>query len=607
MRRLIPAIFLALAACLLQPVLTGCGKEGADSDGKVYIPLALSISSVPESVGTKMADGIVQRDGQEETYFRGIKPLYILPFYSIAPGAEVQPSNVRNGEISLPQNEIPAQFVDDANRGSKRGLVSGINAHLYASVGVPPHSNSVLVYGQAIDDGVLGSTAKEAVIFRHHNGEIVPTNLTLDGSTAGELSFNLRPCLDSNEQQTAFTDWLSGNVALLNAIANTFVSTTSGNYAFMNASGELKNVWAEFSGEGRVFSCADAVLGGEHGLLTKLYRACADIASLSGNDDQKLAYNVCAYMNGATERLTISGSGTSAIVTMNTSAPYTDFGLPDGTATVRWFTQQGTPRFIVPGEADGVNIGSADKYCYPPALWYYVNSPMLAYKRNATSTNPVVLYNKNTAWDTIKDAYPLPGVEKDSDAALIRDPLHYAVALLKMKLTRIGGVSATSYPLTGIIFGGQRTQQYNFTPDKTAEERFIYDSEVSDTGDFFYSLAFESVDDPNVNRNVNFALEFRNDSGAYLYGVRECIIRPGAKFYLIGTLVYDNGTQPGGETMKSVFVKDHITSVDVTFPSAALAYCYELLPALNSPDLKVAVNAKFNWDAATPKNYQIRE
>lgn len=627
---------IALLAGLLPTAFTGCQKDGLQTAEKVSIPLAFSVGRVSEGLSTKMTDKVVQVGSSgTDAPFRGIQDMYIVPFSlnstdvsSRSGKYEIISSDKRfDANISVP-NPLTGEYADEAS-SNFYGLIRNNNAHLFPNVTVMPETNAVLVYAQATEDKTY-SSATDSVAFRHRNGVIVPTGAlttTTKDVPASEIRFALKPMLPTDKESTAFTNWQAANLLLLNQIANSYVSVDQKTYTFRIPSGygydaDLTAALNTFTGEGRIFSGSDVMIGK---VLTELYRTCYGLKGMETSVTQKLSAKVCENIASKTDMLTLYGEGASAVVSMKATAP-ASFGLPDGVATLRWDTQTGEPRFVVPGQADGLDVANVRKYCYPPALWYYSNSPFRGFVRTPGVTNPTVTYVKTYSWDDIVKGYTQNGIDKKSDGAVITEPLQYAVASLKLSLKKAGAlkdakgttvdIANKNYPLVGIIIGGQQTQQFDFTPNASADKQYIYDSDLvgtdgkprawissTDESNSVYTLAFETL----PGDNVNFALEFRNDSDTPLYGVRECTVMPGGKFYLVGTMKYSDGVQPTGTTIRSVFTRDCTTTLNVSFDTLALAYCYEILPELSSSDLKMAVNAKLTWEFLTPKTYQIAQ
>lgn len=620
---------LALLACLLPPVLTGCGKEPSVIDEKISIPVLLSVGDLSEGVSTKMTDKIVQNDNPQT--FRGIQNFYVIPF-SIA---EEKTSNAWREVVQADdpcfedniQMSSSLSLYDFEGTGATKGYYSG-GSFVYTM------TNTVLVYGEATDETSetleLGSLA-----FLQRNGVIVPNGQVKQrsqGAKADDLSFDLRPFLKIEgdaKQDAKFIAWREANLKMLTAIAD-----AEKDGAKFKENAALKSAFEAFTGS--VFSVAS-----EGAVLTRLYKACQTVSASASADDatKNLAKQVCAviksYAEGTSPMLAVSEDG---VVTLQRSA-FGEFGLPDGAIALQWGEWKAgssASAFGSPDKSEGVNLANIYDYCFPPALWYYVNSPLYG-NISGGMKNQFEDREHYPKWTDIVNAKNQKGesiytrgVSLDTKAALVRDPLQYAVAMLQLNLngpqtsgakslkdhagTEIS-IEGKNFPLTGIIIGGQRTQKFDFTAtDK--DMQFVYDADVNDdegaarawissseTSATLYTLAFAT----RKEENIHFALEFRNDSGKSFSGVRGSTILPGSKFYLIGEMAYDKAKEwntANGAKPASVFVKDHITTLKVSFE--ALAASYAILPELTSPDLQMGVSAKLAWDLVTPYSSELR-
>lgn len=606
-------LVLALLAGLLPPVFTGCGKVVLDPSNTVTVPLAMAVSRPADGLETKMAESIVQLNTTTSP-FRGIQQPYMIPFaisntdISTRGGTFVLAGDLRGAKISVPG--ITKDFADDAERGAFHGLVNNNNSHLYSSAVIPQHTNAVLVYAQAINDATYDDGT---VPFKKRNGVVLHNN-ALDSGTgtevAGEILFDLEPFISSTDtqRQAEFTDWKTANINMLNGIASTSLNNQAINLIDPTTYGDdalLRSAFEAYTGGGRVFSGSDASIGY---ILTALYGSCKTASSSATTDNAKaLAAAVVSAIEAYTQpeydseqtliRPAMISISEGKVTLLSGGAPGT-FGLPDGVASLRWNSNNA---FYSPTKSDGVNIATIDAYCYPPALWYYANSQVMGCTKAADVLDT---YVSTKSWNEILTKYTQSSITMDTYAAVIKDPLQYAVAQLRMTLTRTSTFSSADYPLTGIIIGNQRTQQFDFTPlpsGSGGKEYFLYDSEVSDTPTI-YTLTFETL----AAEDVRFALEFRNNTATDLTGVRGCKIRPGTKFYLVGTMSYTDLTPTQKAQQASVFAKDHYTNLNVSFVNMALYYCYDLLPELKAPDLQIGLDAKLNWDASTPTTVPIK-
>ena len=141
-------------------------------------------------------------------------------------------------------------------------------------------------------------------------------------------------------------------------------------------------------------------------LLTDLYFTCYGIPDGAGTA-KTVATKVCEvidnYTSGAVALLAKSGSGAETILTMTQPASKT-FGLPEGTVVFQWgdilVGTSGSSGFASPDKSEGVNLAAVQNYCYPPALWYYVNGPLLGSSVGGQEEQ----FKNSTTWSEIVNA-----------------------------------------------------------------------------------------------------------------------------------------------------------------------------------------------------------
>lgn len=614
------ALLGLLAALFLLPY--GCRREPvAGESDEVCVSLALSVPGSP-TLRTKMTDDIVQKSTPLK--FRGIEHLYAVPFTD----SPLVLSNSQRQGANLSLTSIADSFADTL----AAGLIRNNNAHLFDNVYIRRGIASVLVYGVAKPE--TGAALEDPIAYKRRNGVIVPANLDVNTlvQTASQITFSLESIVTGS--QAAFTAWKTDNLALLNAIASASASTASfkdpstyGHHAGMTA------VLNAYTGSGQTFSCADEVVSR---LLTNLYNDCYSYSVAPGETqlirDLATAVRTAISSRATGENPTLvitnpeAGSATVQLKSVSLGKPAPScYGLPAGAVTLNW--DNSNLAFVLSDQAEGVVVAAADVYCYPPALWYFVNSPLMT-----TSNKGVVnAYSKNSAnWKAISSQYAETGVKSNTKAAAVRDSLQYAVALMDLFVNKSALTSLTDYagtqvsidngnfPLTGVVVASQRTQAFDFTNSGTGTMQFIYDTEVNKTDgspkawithqtslepQSIYTLCFSTA----PGEDVNFALEFQNNSGATFRGARNCSILPGSKFYMIGSLIFADATNRAQHPeLGSVFVKDHTTTVTASFSSLALAVAYDTLPDLKAPDLQFGVSADLSWDLTTPGTVVIR-
>lgn len=651
------SVTAVLSACTIIK-LDGQAEDVVLSREGVELPFSLSIGQ--RAPLTKMSAAITQSDATEAS-FRGIQQIYAIPFK--APRAVVS-TDARVGEnLQLPQRGIPAAFGSSAQNGDFAGLVSQNNSHLYKGVLIPRGTASMLVYGQAVDDAV--SVSPDSVAFKRHNGVLRKHAVEYAGHPS-EISFTLEPFV-TPAVQAAINTKLSGLLSYLNSIAGATVSLTgytrSGSGGWLNPYtytqntwtyrwaypatdygnyADLKNTFDYFTNGGSGFSAGSAGLSQT---LTTLYNRLYTLASntQAGGNDYRVQYYASNSNNnnpqlsyyylyelatqirsliGNSTYVTVSGSGANAAVTLN--ADYASFpesfGVPAGCVAIEW---NGT-QFVQQTPATGAALAPIESYCYPPSLWYVANSTL----RTSDSSTIVQEYKSaNTTWQSIFDQYTygsivVPGAE----SAALKDPLQYGVAMLEVNMNYALSPGNTQllldsqnnavdvrndhFPLTGIIVGEQKNQEFNFTPTMSGSGLYVYDTEVNNgsTPKIYIAgqssgLVFQPVQTLVVQtedgQDVHLALEFQNNSGADFYGANGNKIAAGSRFYLIATLEYASATNSGSGALSAVFVHDHVTQV--TFSVNSLAKAYNTIPELRDPQLEIGVVTKIEWVQSTPE------
>lgn len=613
-----------LLACILLPALTGCQeKEVLRPDDRVSISFSIPVGQAAGGLATKMSEEVVQND-LSKTSFRGIQDLYIVPFSIPKQGSAwreyVYAADEYSDVRTMPAYNSLKDYKDDNDKT--------IKGYIYDNVVMNRDVNTVLVYGQAYES-TSNALASSSVTHKQRYGSLIPTQLMGENAhSVGAIRFDLEPFLNSNDRKQAFATWKATNITLLNEVANASVTVGGKDYSLKTPSSynnaPLENAFNAFTSAGVVFPGSNAMIGLK---LTALYKDCKALSSTGDTEAVRtLAAQVCSIIDSKTDLLEVSSDGT---VTRKVATGEV-FCLPDGVVTLRWgiTLSDGSLGFDSPDKSQGVNVTAVDAFCYPPALWYYVNSPLLS----SSADNAKDQFEADKKWSDILASSKgwIRGVTNASRMAAVRDQLQYAVALLRLDINKTGSatladntattpvnvqVDNQKFPLTGIVFGGQRTQAFDFTvwDDPDNDMRFIYDADlnnqngnaqawISSTADSkpVYTLALAT----RAAEDINFALEFRNDSNQTFTGARGCTILPGSKFYLIGTMKYSEGTTTESTKPASIFVKDHYTTLKVSIE--ALAASYAILPDLRQADLQLGVNTKITWDALTPTSIMIK-
>ena len=281
-------------------------------------------------------------------------------------------------------------------------------------------------------------------------------------------------------------------------------------------------------------------------------------------------------------------------------------GLPAGCAILRW-----TPTgFVVPVINGVEGMAPINRYCYPPGLYYYVNTTI------QTSQDEITSYSSKTSWgDVLKDYGFGTSITTNTTSVALVKPLQFAVGMLYATVKSDRDwlqdndglpettVSATgeNLPVTGIILSGQYAQSFDFTPNslavKTGDEYFSYDNIIPGV----YLTKQESAPIQTLSlptpegKDIYFTLEFLNNSEKTFFGADGRVL-PGRKFYMVGKM--ELPTDPEKRKFEQIFVQDRYTTLNCTIKS--LAGAYNSVPDLGIPQLVIGVQTEVNWDMATP-------
>lgn len=533
------------------------GPEDA-GDGHT-LSLALSLKNVlpGQEIRTKMSGDITQANGD----FRGIDQLYVVPFNTASMQVEPQDPRLGTRNVGLSGTGI-----------AKTGLVANNNSHLFGSAIVPNGMNTVLVYGKAPDKGEDASKQD-----KHTYGVLNPDAALGNPSSSDDIFFRLEPILATGDapESKAVTDMADGLLEKLNV-----VMSLMGNSDF----GAIKGIYNSVSHVNQILSCSYATFDQLRiEIQTALIRIPYESSALL--EEIRLVSKAVSAFSDA-----LSAAGTTFPMS---------YGIPEG-ALGFWWNGKEFRRLI-----SGVNISLVDpaSYCYPPALWYYANSPV----QTSNDMKVRLQYNNedNDEWGDILSYYGDGGtVNSFTQSVAVSQQLQYGVGLLELSLAAPGEEAANlidGCPLTGIIIGDQRDVDFRFMPS-AGPIKHIYDNltgglKIGMTGDSVQTLVLQTVD----NAPVHFALEFRNNTG-YTRHCQQGDILPWTRFYLAGVLdpASSDVSQPSGETLRSIFSRDHKTKVSVKVDG--LRSAYTTVPDLHNPQLEIGLVTEMKWTQLTPES-----
>lgn len=546
------------------------------------------------SVSTRMTDVNTQNTGDNSTNFLGMVNTQMYAFKG-------EPGSTGN------TTSVKAISIGDAADASSKDEWRNV----YRDIAIPVGTKNLLLYARANKNSKTNFEAGSL-------SNPYASTTTADATDLSALNFALTEVNKDIDFSTEGADIL----VALNLVANTSV-TEPGTTTTVK--------WSEID---------NSNLGttNEREALKARYNKFIALTSGSANSVKLLIGNLKNVINGSSslesEKLManeIVANCTQALSDL-ASSPANDFprnlNLPDGVAKVKW--NDTSKKFEYLSVNSTVNTGNLINYTtitYPSELAYYVSSPVKVSNNEITAVNDLPDYDKwigNTAdWTGYGDA-----VESSTRFVALQKPVLYGVACLKSTVKCASNtltdnakdkgqyesdnsiaVNNTSFPITGILIGGQPKQvAWNFEAANTVttnEFKYtIYDwdmnkganltATVTGTAEPNYTLVLDNKDNSATSQNkVYITIELENNASDF-FGA-DGLIPKGSKFYMVGELdPYASGiTQPTGETLDHVFVKDHTTIANFTIQNLKKAYNH--IPDMRSSKINVGLAVDLDW------------
>lgn len=555
-------IRMTLVAC---PLLWACQEETvpglSGKEGEVKeVQLAFSVSAAQPN--TRMSDAFVNGNTNGV-----LKDLSFVPFR--IDGTSVQNTDNPLGEIIHFESNLTQNTI-------------------FSNVNVPIGTNAFLVYG--VDQQFQGADAK---------GKL---EVDLEHETN---AIQIKPVSISPKDSEIYNNVLANTTKLNDYL--TLIANTKG----WSEAVEMRPARDEFLGLKAGSSMN--VLAAVQDLYT-LYRTATEGVPLALKNNILTATNadangVLSYQQGYPTQHPI------------------DYGLPAGSAAISWDAVNN--KFInAATTVSPLKVAPSEYYAYPAALWYHTNSHITTSTKHLQELYPNGIPGTGLTEKEWKDCADAIGrndasamhgyVSTATQTIMVRERMQYGVARIDLRVNAasnalIDNAGATinigseeTFPMTGILVGGQRMVDFSFQQFENASPQFtMYDKNVE-------GLQLYHVDDINTTKTAStlvleskkveesdltdspftFALEFQNNSGNDFVGVDRKIIAPGCKFYLIGSI-----TPTTDDKGKPVFEQDKITKIDVTVNS--LINAYYIIPDLRDPQLRVGVTVE-DWILSTP-------
>lgn len=542
-------------------------------------------------ISTRMTDVNTQNTGDNSANFLGMVKTQMYAFKG-EPGSNGNTTSVKAITIG---NAAEAASKDEWR-------------NVYRDIAIPVGTTNLLLYARA------DKKSKNNFQAGYLSNPYASTTTT-DATELSALNFALTEVNKDKDFSTEGADILNA----LNFVANTKV-TKPGTTTTVN--------WSEIDN-------SDLGTANERLALKKRYNKFIALTSGSAKSAQLLIENLKKVINGNTgvedDKLmakAIVTNCTTALSNLENKDFPRNLYLPDGVAKVKW--NDTSKKFEYLSVTSTVSTGNLIDYTtitYPSELAYYVSSPVKVSNNEITAVKDLPDYNKwigNTAdWSSYGDA-----VESSTRFVALQKPVLYGVASLKSTVkcannTLIDNakdkgqyesdnsiaVNDTSFPITGILIGGQPKQvAWNFEAANTVttnEFKYtIYDCDmnkganltaaVTGTAEPNYTLVLDNKDNSATSQNkVYITIELENNASDF-FGA-DGLIPKGSKFYMVGELdPYASGiTQPTGETLDHVFVKDHTTIANFTIKNLKKAYNH--IPDMRSSKINVGLAVDLSW------------
>lgn len=630
-RRLLPYTLLCLFAAWSLSALVSC-QRGSDllqeEKGTLQsVNLALCMGSM--SSATKVDATYFTEVNPTSPVFRGMTDVMMVPFYS-------------NGVVRA--DDYAAVLPIFAP--SFTSLYPLVSAHYYSTAlytSLPFGTSAVLLYGHAPASGT-GVTSKQRY------GSLIPEGFTLEDHAIKASSLVFRPDVmfpegEMPEEARTIADFLNhvmlSNTSYLAGVYGDDDKSISVPVTWNESIGDsnLRELYRQITNDGSFIPGSGPLV---ETMLSSLFLTLSNYESYNMNPYEvvvdgipyevrkengdpmyyKDLYNslrdfVLQKFSGweVAEIVEVDGDNFTVHFRRESVRDYPEsLGLPSGCAILRW-----TPTGFVIPEMNGVEgLAPMNRYCYPPALYYYTNTSI----RTSDDIDIAKAYTEKgyTEWAQVLAEYSLgTAVTGNTKSVALVEPLQFAVGMLSatVKASRTmlqdnDGLAETfveasgeNLPLTGVILGGQFAQAYDFTPIFTQDgEYYLYDKNVpgvfltSEKSTEFRTLSLQTPDE----EAVYFSLEFRNDTGKTFYGADGRIL-PGRKFYMVGKLTVPEDTVENPREFDSVFLQDHVTVVDCTIQS--LEGAYNAVPDLGLPQLIIGVQTKVNWTLSSPTTIML--
>ncbi len=591
MKRIISYLQTLTSLLLLSLLVIACSSDEVENDvpgstGVVKAQISLSLDNGTFSRSqTRQTEDIVQ--GQTTPSFRGISDIKLIPFKLSGNETSVSTNSTRYGDnLTLKMATWPDNSISSSANYVKQ---------LYADVDIPLGTDAFLFYGKASET----STDKSV------NGSLIESiAITTKTQTLDKITFSLDPIYTSsvNEKRTNLLSYLK---SITDAFGDVDNSTDEA----------LKSIFVSFV---KIKAGSSANIAAA---VTELYKLVKKKSS-SPYDAIKQAINNSTYasIDTNTDEVTLSEAISGYPGNLN---------LPDGAACILW--DSANKEFVV-GDSkviNGMNFADLSRFVYPAPLYYWANTSIKTAKVSMSEFYTDTGYD---TWEKILDKYAADDYKDGTIVTLstksiaLTEPINYAVALFDYSIQTTAANtsslkdneendipltynSSNSFPVTGIVVGGQKNVDWKFEPLSSSSIYFIYDNKVTSGMALTASASAvshvlvletsEAISNEDTSNQLNVAIELQNNSGQIFAG-KDGLVYPGTKFYLIGTL---NPYEANDNQSAKAFKKDYVTTA--TFKVSSLKNAYNTLPDLRLPQIELGLSVDLKWQAGITQTIVI--
>lgn len=512
--------------------------------------------------------------------------------------------------------EAPTSSEATSTRTIRIGNNEGTNDNdakrrLYSDIAIPVGTTHMVLYTRASKKTTTSSTGKKT---EFEAGSLTPiyTKFTDEAKPKlSEINFNLETIHSAND----FTDKGSKILTKLNAIAQTEVTVSGATIKWSNIN------------EATSYGTEE-----ERKILQKLYTNFISLSAGSENsvkraiDDLKAAVETQKLADVQELAQAIKNNCTTNDFNTTTGFPRNLY-LPDGAAVLKFNSdsKEFAYKEVTTGIPTGGNLVDHKTITYPSELAYFVSSPVKT-SASKSELNDLPDYNawlnNSEGWTGYEEV-----VKSNTTLVVLKEPVQYGVACLESKIkcessslidnahAILGSTTADNtltvpkdgITVTGILIGGQpQGVEWNFEPAASAKfDHTIYDQKMNygiaarTSGSASnYTLVLDnrnsSTSAPGQSK-VYVTVELENNMGDF-YGAQGLIPKD-SRFYLVGVLDPEasTATQPKGENINHVFVKDHTTIANFTITNLKNAYNH--IPDMRTSKINVGLAVDLKWES----------